>query len=325
MACFHPQRCWFKWDGGRPLFQFPIGENPLDYVEGVARCRRCIGCKSDRARDVSLRAAHEARFIGVASFLTLTYDREHLPWETLRLTDEGRAQALRFPQSVMPWAGSLRRADVVLFMKRLRDSLWRSHGVRVRTYQVGEYGGRNMRPHYHLCLFGFDFRDDRRSSGDSKHGHALFTSARLDALWGMGKCWVNEMGQEVAQYAAKYALKAQGERCELRMSRSGELVQIAPAFDGLPKGKALGLPFLERWWCDIFPRGLVVLKGGIELPAPAAYMKVLKDRDPEAFEALAERRSIEGLKRLEDFMPRRLESRETVAHARAAQSKRDAL
>lgn len=324
MACFHPQRCWFKWDGGRPLFQFPIGEDPLDYVEGVARCRRCIGCKSDRARDVSLRASHEARFIGVASFLTLTYDREHLPWDTLRLSDAARAQAVRWPNSVMPWAGSLRRRDVVLFMKRLRKALWESHRVRVRAYIVGEYGGRNMRPHYHLCLFGFDFRDDRRSAGESKHGHAQFRSARLDALWGMGMCWVNEMGQEVAQYAAKYAVKSQGQALELRMGRDG-LVQVPAPFDGLPKGKALGLPFLERWWSDIFPRGLVILKGGIELPAPAAYMKVLKDRDPEAFEALAERRSIEGLKRLEDFMPQRLEARETVAHARAGQSKRDGV
>jgi len=261
----------------------------------------------------------------VASFLTLTYDREHLPWDTLRLSDEGRRQALRWPNSVAPWAGSLRRRDVVLFMKRLRHSLLKSHGVRVRAYIVGEYGGRNMRPHYHLCLFGFDFRDDRRSAGKSKQGHAQFVSARLDALWGMGKCWVNEMGQEVAQYAAKYAVKSQGERCELRMSSFGELVQIAPPFDGLPKGKALGLPFLERFWSDIFPRGLVILKGGVELPAPAAYVKVLKDRDAEAFEALAEKRSIEGLKRFEDFMPQRLEARETVAHARAAQSKRDGV
>ena len=120
--------------GGRPLFQFLIGDDPLDYVEGVARCRNCIGCKSDRARDVSLRASHEARFIGCASFLTLTYDQAHLPWDSLRLSDEGRRQALAWPASVMPWGGSLRRRDVVLFMKRLRDSLRRVEGVRVRAF-----------------------------------------------------------------------------------------------------------------------------------------------------------------------------------------------
>lgn len=324
MACFQPRRCWFKWDGGRPLFQFPIGEDPLDYVEGVARCRRCIGCKSDRARDVSLRASHEARFVGVASFLTLTYDDAHLPWDTLRLSDAGRRQALRWPNSVLPFRGSLRRRDVVLFMKRLRKALWESHAVRVRAYVVGEYGGRNLRPHYHLCLFGFDFRDDRRAAGESKQGHPMFTSAQLSALWGMGMCWVNEMGQEVAQYAAKYALKSQGERCELRMTRDG-VVEIAPPFDGLPRGKALGLPWLDQFWSDVFPRGLVVLRGGVELPAPAAYMKVLKERDEDLFEAIAEQRSIEGLKRLEDFMPQRLEARQTVAHARASQSKRDSV
>ena len=324
MACFRPKRCWFNVvTGGRPLFQFPIGDDPLEYVEGVARCRNCIGCKSDRARDVSLRASHEARIIGCASFLTLTYDQAHLPWDSLRLSDEGRRQALAWPASVMPWGGSLRRRDVVLFMKRLRKAL-SSEGIRVRAYMVGEYGGRTLRPHYHLCLFGHDFREDRIATGDSKHGHAMFTSRRLDALWGLGKCWVNEMGQEVAQYAAKYAVKAQGARRELRMSGDG-VVEIPAPFDGLPHGKALGVPFLDRWWSDIFPRGLVILKGGIELPAPAAYMRVLKERDLELFEALAEKRSIEGLKRIEDFMPRRLEDREVVAHARASLSKRDGV
>lgn len=324
MACFRPSRVWFHVDGGRALFRFPIGEDPLDYVEGVARCRKCIGCKADRARDISLRASHEARFVGVGSFLTLTYDREHLPWDTVRLSDEGQRSALAHPASVMPFQGSLCRSHLVLFMKRLRKALWTSHKVRVRAYAVGEYGGRTLRPHYHLCLFGHDFRDDRLPFGESKGGHPQWRSAVLDALWGKGICWINELGQEVAQYAAKYAVKGQGTRHELRMARDG-LVEVEPPFDSMPHGKALGLPWLHEFWSDVFPRGLVVLRGGVELPAPSAYMKVLKARDPELFEQLAEQREIDGLKRLEDFMPERLRVREEVAHSRASQAERDAV
>lgn len=325
MACFHPRRCWHNVRlGGRPVFQFPIGDDPFDWVEGVARCRSCIGCKSDRARDISLRAGHEVQTVGAACFLTLTYDREHLPWDSKPLSAAGQRLALERPGLVLPWGGSLRRRDLVLFIKSLREWLWRERKVRVRAYQVGEYGGRTARPHYHLCLWGFDFREDRRPFGNSKSGHPMFTSARLDALWGNGKCWVNEMGREVAQYAAKYALKSLGAKVELRQA-GGHVVEVEPPFDSLPHGKALGLPWLDRYWSDVFPRGVVVLKGGIELPPPLAYMKACKERDPELFEAIADKRNADGLVRLEHFMPERLKVREVVAHSRADQDTRDAV
>lgn len=324
MACFRPSRAWYHVDGGRALFKFPVGENPAEYVEGVAVCRHCIGCKADRARDVSLRTAHEAHFVGRSCFLTITYDREHLPWESRPVSPAGLRQALQYPGNVLPFAGSLRRRDLVLFMKRLRKEVFARYGLRVRAYAVGEYGGRTARPHYHLCLLGFDFAEDRRPAGESKHGHSMFTSAELDRIWGQGMCWINEMGQEVAQYAAKYAVKQQGGRIELRQ-HLGHVFEVEPPFDSLPRGRALGLPWLEEFWFDVFPRGLVVLRGGAEVPAPGAYMRLLREVDPELFEELAERRAIEGLKRLGDFMPERLASRESVAHARAALSGRDAV
>lgn len=325
MACWFPRPGWLNLrSGGQALMQFPVGEDPLDWRQVVLVCRRCSGCRASRARDISIRTAHEAQIVGEASFLTLTYDRAHMPWHTSPATEAGRRQALLHPGRVLPFTGSLKRADLVLFMKRLRFDLSKREGKRVRGYSVGEYGGRSGRAHYHICLLGHDFRSDRVHAGKSKHGHAMYTSARLEALWGMGMCWINEMGQEVAQYAAKYAVKAQGGALELRMS--GEhLVQVEAPFDSLPLGKAMGRPWLDRYWSDVFPRGEVVLKGGVKLPAPAAYMRVLLERDPEAHERIAVQRSIDGLARFADFMPDRLDARRINAEARAAQSERDAV
>lgn len=303
MACFHPRPGWLPLDGGRMIFRSPVGENPFDYVMGMARCRKCIGCVHDRARDVSIRAMHEARVVGTSCFLTLSYAPGHVPRH-----------------------GSLCRDDMKAFMFRLRTHLRRKHGAKVRAYYCGEYGERTLRPHYHAILYGWDFSQDRVPTGSSKHGHPMFTSRLLDELWGHGMCWVNHMGQEVAQYAAKYALKAQGKGQSdwVRHLADGSTVPIAPPFDSLPHGRALGVPMLEQWWGDVFPRGVVVLRGGVELPAPSAYMSVLKARDPEMHSWLAQRRAVEGLVRLEDFMPARLESREVCALARVGQSVRDA-
>jgi hypothetical protein len=68
-------------------------------------------------------------------FLTLTYDTAHVP-----ITEKGYM--------------TLCKSDVQLFLKRLRKSLPES---KIKYYAVGEYGGKTMRPHYHLILFGADF------------------------------------------------------------------------------------------------------------------------------------------------------------------------
>lgn len=63
-----------------------------------------------------------------SSFLTLTYDAEHLPS-----------------------GGTLVPRDVQLFLKRLRKAI---SPVALRYFFVGEYGDDTQRPHYHAALFG---------------------------------------------------------------------------------------------------------------------------------------------------------------------------
>lgn len=329
MPCYRIRDGWFDVSSGerqgRPLMRFPVGEDPYAWERVDLKCRNCIGCRGDRARDISLRASHEARMASASCFLTLTYDRRSLPVISSTLTAEGQRQALERPVTVQPYGGSLRRRDVELFVKRLRKHLDSHYGVSVRAYIVGEYGERTQRPHYHALLWGFDFEHDRKREGSSHGGYPMWSSKLLDELWGQGMCRINEMGQEVAQYAAKYALKSLGVKHELRRLRDGSIVEVEPPFDSLPHGKALGVPFLDRYWSDVFPRGLVVLRGGVELPAPLAYMKVCKEREPATFERIVEERRREAAKRLAEAMPDRLRVREDVAHARARQSKREAV
>ena len=68
-------------------------------------------------------------------FITLTYAPEHCPKDM-----------------------SLNYEDFQLFMKRLRK---RYTGKTIRFYMAGEYGESFDRPHYHACIFGFDFEDKK--------------------------------------------------------------------------------------------------------------------------------------------------------------------
>lgn len=105
-------------------------------------CGHCMACKVNRTSEWTLRLCHELNSWSCASFVTLTYDDEHLP------SDKG-----------------LHKKEVQNFMKRLR----KYSKLKLRYYAVGEYGSKNLnengdykfyhrlgRPHYHLIIFGLD-------------------------------------------------------------------------------------------------------------------------------------------------------------------------
>lgn len=66
-------------------------------------------------------------------FITLTYDTRYIP-----ITDSGYF--------------TLDKRDCQLFFKRLRRA-HKNQDRKIKYYLCGEYGGRTMRPHYHIILF----------------------------------------------------------------------------------------------------------------------------------------------------------------------------
>ena len=71
-----------------------------------------------------------------SAFITLTYADEYLPSD-----------------------GKLKYLDFQLFMKRLRKYC----GKEISFFMCGEYGEKTARPHYHACIFGYDFDDKKKS------------------------------------------------------------------------------------------------------------------------------------------------------------------
>lgn len=99
------------------------------FTKGVSSygCGQCMPCRFNTVRVWKHRLMLEAAAHPAASFVTLTYDEEHLPSD-----------------------GSVNVRDLQLFMKRIRKIV----PLSLRFYGVGEYGDWTNRPHYHLALYG---------------------------------------------------------------------------------------------------------------------------------------------------------------------------
>lgn len=112
---------------------------------------------------------------GDNSFITLTYDEEHLPED-----------------------GKVDKREIQLWMKRLRKKI---DPIKVRYYAVGEYGEKKDRPHYHVMLFGF------RYSLLCSDYSLKFDHYESDEVWQKGNVKVGEVEQGSARYVTNYIIK----------------------------------------------------------------------------------------------------------------------
>lgn len=136
-------------------------------------CGRCVACKIARVAEWSMRLEHELQYHEHASFVTLTYDDQHIP------------------------AGnSLVKRDLQLFFKRLRKEI----SVPIKYYACGEYGDKTARPHYHFILFGYDF-PDKQSFGK------YWISEQLKSLWLDGFSTIATVTPESIRYVCGYLHK----------------------------------------------------------------------------------------------------------------------
>ena len=153
-------------------------------------CGKCIGCRLAHSRQWAVRCVHEASLHERNCFLTLTFDDAHLPV-----------------------SGSVSVRDVQLFLKRLRKAL-SYQNIKIRFFACGEYGDKNLRPHYHLILFNYDFSDDRQLLRQTPYG-PLYISDFLFRLWPYGFHTIGNVTFKSCAYVARYVTK----KCMVRMLR----------------------------------------------------------------------------------------------------------
>jgi hypothetical protein len=219
-------------------------------------CGRCAGCLAARAKDWGVRIAHEATFYPESVFATLTYDSEHLPAD-----------------------GCVSVREAQLFIKRLRRSI---EPGRCRYFICGEYGETSLRPHYHVIIFGVDFAHDRCLWRVTSRGDQVFRSPSLEALWPYGLSEFGSVTAASGSYVAGYVTKKLGvQRGDGR----------APEFGLMSRKPAIGDRWFSAFGGDCFPSDFLVVEGR-KVRVPRRYSRVLRERDPEAFEVVRRERVV---------------------------------
>lgn len=273
---------------GRPLS--PLAASELLQLP----CEQCARCRSRQARDWTLRIMHEASLFQESSFLTLTFDNDHLP-------KDGGVH-VKYAQD---------------FFKRLRTWIDRhGDGRKIRDFYCSEYGDFTQRPHFHACLFNFDLPDKTpwAGSGDLTR----YKSELLDRLWGHGMTELGSVTPQSAAYVAAYIGKKHNgpqfdhlyERID---SRTGQRWTVPREFAHMSsRGGGIGSAFLEKWTSDIYPWDHVIVAGR-PCQVPRFYDRKFKQSHPEAFEEIAARRKAEGERRAADNTPERRWAKEQCA------------
>lgn len=206
MACLHPLKAipvGINPKTGKTAYRIVKYEwnDPLEMHEAVEiPCGACVGCRKQNAYDWQQRAVAELQGYDKSSFVTLTYDQEHVPKNA-----DG--------------AGTLRYEDFQKFMKRLRKV---QPDLDIRYFGCGEYGSKKFRPHFHAIVYGYDFPDKQFEKMSSK-GSILYTSDELARLWPYGMCDVGDVNAATCGYVAGYIASKIGKYSNSRYKDLGVL------------------------------------------------------------------------------------------------------
>ncbi len=228
-------------------------------------------------------------------FITVTYDDTHLPADR-----------------------SLHVEHIQAFVKALRRRI-----PQFQYFLCGEYGTRTLRPHYHLCLMGYDFAKDREKYTKTKTGDQLYTSQTLNAAWPHGTHnLIGDLTQQSACYVASYVNKKYRGSAADRHYRTlfiedgiATVHQLKPEFATMSRRPGLGTAWFNKYHTDVYPSDEVILNGISRRP-PAFYDRLLERQNPSLHHTIKRNRILEGNRHLEDTTAERLATREFVALAK---------
>lgn len=298
MACDAPLRAYRHSDGSVTFT--PAGaDSKIDLP-----CGQCTGCRLERSRQWAVRCMHEAQMHLQNCFITLTYNDANFP----------------------TW-GNLNHDHFQDFIRKLRKHL---APKTLRYYMCGEYTEDESRPHYHACLFGHAFYEDR-TFWKSENGNKLYRSPTLEKIWDKGFSLIGELTFESAAYVARYVMKKiTGEKAYEHYGHesdhtTGEIRFIKePEYNKMSLKPGIGATWYEHYKHDIYPHGKVIVNGKKQQP-PRYYNKKWIKQNPDYEQTKLERAQTNWAQKIEDNIPSRLEVKKHVRDKQIETKKRDKI
>lgn len=281
-------------------------------------CGQCIGCRLERSRHWAARCLHHASLFKHNSFVTLTYDDEHL--QSKSLNHQHFQKFIRALRKKSKQVLTLKKPD----LRRALPPETRDGGAesQISYYMAGEYGPKNFRPHYHACLFNCAF-PDQKYYRTTKTKSKIYTSDLLTNIWGKGFTSIGEVNYQSAAYIARYIINKQTGNDAWKYyqrvdEETGEITDLLPEYNRMSLKPAIGKNWFERYHTDVYPHGVLHVRGADQMP-PKYYDKLFKALNLNQFEQMKKEREVLGREFQKDNSPQRLQAKERVKRAQLNQ------
>lgn len=301
MSCLFPKTAWQLCKGAKLVFSEPVSDLSR-YEKLQVPCQKCMQCRLERSRQWAMRCVHESSLHDKNCFITLTYNDKFLPAD--------------FSLSKKSWQD---------FMKRFRVAV---APQKIRFFMCGEYGDLLSRPHYHACIFGYDFPDKLHYS--TRDGVNLYTSQFLQSLWSepyskepFGYVTVGDVTFESAAYVARYITKKiTGDKAkdhyQLVDGSTGECHQLLPEFTLMSRRPGIASAWHDKFKSDL-DKDFLTMRG-VKMRPPRFYDKLLHKHYPEEHDDLKLKRKQSAINNPVD--PARLDARRYIARNTLTKLKR---
>jgi len=305
MACYHPLTAYLSGHQtnnktGKSFRRVSFKETDEHDRQVSLPCGQCVGCRLERSRQWAMRCMHEAQLHENNCFITLTYNDENYPTN-----------------------GSLAKDHFQKFLKRFRRAI---APAKIRYYMAGEYGTNFGRPHFHACIFGYDFHDKKLHQRTSS-GSLIYTSKDLEKLWTYGYSSIGDVTFESAAYVARYIMQKQTGKdvdknhytyCDIQ---TGELIKLLPEYNNMSLKPGIGADWYKKYKNDVYPHDYVELRGQ-KIKPPKFYDKLFAKENPYEYDQILYNREKQAKLRPEEHSYERLLVKETVTKAKLQKLKR---
>lgn len=246
------------------------------FVHGRLRnCGRCVACLGRRNAELMTRVRLDLRTYGQKRWLKnkICIRNDFVENRDYRYT--ARFIHLTYADDRLPENGSIVKAHLQKYLKRVRERIYEATGVKsIASINAGEYGEKKGRPHYHIFMWRLpEFQglfnilvDCWKKSDDGKNCRISVNRIYGNAI-------------KAATYCAGYSTKGSrkydrraDESADDYIRRTGR----EPPFVSWSHG--IGLEYLEENEKMLLKNGFIITDEGKRLAFPRYYRKKLLEK-----------------------------------------------